>query len=128
VAVIALALLHISSSQLEGGWPRSKARPTDPLYASLQHCLTCGTHEHVRPLRLPYVFRYLINELAGMGVAFECDFDGLIKGGLAERGEDQKAQLSETTTKARQMTRIDQIRPDKSVSRRRSRESGPGET
>lgn len=32
-------------------------------------CRACGTGAHVCPVPLPYVFRYLVNELAGMNVA-----------------------------------------------------------
>jgi DNA-directed RNA polymerase I subunit RPA2 len=28
----------------------------------------CGTGEHCVPIQIPYVFRYLANELAAMGV------------------------------------------------------------
>ena len=33
-----------------------------------QYCYTCKSSEGVRPIHLPYVYRYLTNELAGMGV------------------------------------------------------------
>lgn len=33
-----------------------------------QTCATCKTADHVRAVNLPYVFRYLANELAGMGI------------------------------------------------------------
>jgi DNA-directed RNA polymerase I subunit RPA2 len=33
-----------------------------------QTCNSCKSSEFVRPLYLPYVFRYLTNELAGMGI------------------------------------------------------------
>lgn len=33
-----------------------------------QSCSTCKTADHVRPVHLPYVYRYLTNELAGMGI------------------------------------------------------------
>jgi len=51
-----------------GGLASIQSQADRSLIRSVQHCLTCGTHEHVRPLHLPYVFRYLINELAGMGI------------------------------------------------------------
>lgn len=35
---------------------------------SVQKCATCKTAAHVQPITLPYVFRYLANELAGMGI------------------------------------------------------------
>ena len=35
---------------------------------SYQKCATCNSAAHVQPVHLPYVFRYLANELAGMGV------------------------------------------------------------
>jgi hypothetical protein len=35
---------------------------------SIQKCATCQTAAHVQPVNLPYVFRYLANELAGMGI------------------------------------------------------------
>jgi len=36
--------------------------------AMQQYCNTCRTADHVRPINLPYVYRYLTNELAGMGI------------------------------------------------------------
>jgi DNA-directed RNA polymerase beta subunit len=33
-----------------------------------QSCNQCKSDEFVRPVYLPYVFRYLTNELAGMGI------------------------------------------------------------
>jgi DNA-directed RNA polymerase I subunit RPA2 len=33
-----------------------------------QTCRTCQSSKSVRPIQLPYVFRYLANELAGMGI------------------------------------------------------------
>lgn len=33
-----------------------------------QYCDTCSSSEFTRPIHLPYVYRYLINELAGMGI------------------------------------------------------------
>ena len=33
-----------------------------------QVCRQCNTDKHVKPVYLPYVYRYLINELAGMGI------------------------------------------------------------
>ena len=36
--------------------------------AATEACRTCKTATHVRPLYLPYVFRYLTNELAAMGI------------------------------------------------------------
>lgn len=35
---------------------------------SFQKCSTCKSAAHVQPVHLPYVFRYLANELAGMGI------------------------------------------------------------
>ena len=35
------------------------------------HCLVCGTGEDVVPVAVPYVFRYLANELAGMNIRVE---------------------------------------------------------
>lgn len=34
----------------------------------MQSCKVCKTADHVRPVLLPYVFRYLSNELAAMGI------------------------------------------------------------
>lgn len=36
--------------------------------ASKQYCRTCEDDSCVRCVHLPYVFRYLSNELAGMGI------------------------------------------------------------
>lgn len=33
-----------------------------------QYCATCKTSDHVRAVQLPYVLRYLTNELAAMGI------------------------------------------------------------
>jgi len=33
-----------------------------------QFCSTCNSSDGVKPIMLPYVYRYLVNELAGMGV------------------------------------------------------------
>ena len=33
-----------------------------------QYCKTCKTADHVKPIHLPYVYRYLTNELAVIGV------------------------------------------------------------
>jgi len=33
-----------------------------------QVCATCNSSDGVKPIMLPYVYRYLVNELAGMGV------------------------------------------------------------
>ncbi len=33
-----------------------------------QFCATCQSSDGVRPIMLPYVYRYLVNELAGMGI------------------------------------------------------------
>ena len=35
---------------------------------SQQKCSTCKSAANVQPVHLPYVFRYLANELAGMGI------------------------------------------------------------
>eukprot|EP00595_Chromulina_sp_UTEXLB2642_P003426 CAMPEP_0196768470 /NCGR_PEP_ID=MMETSP1095-20130614/42811_1 /TAXON_ID=96789 ORGANISM="Chromulina nebulosa, Strain UTEXLB2642" /NCGR_SAMPLE_ID=MMETSP1095 /ASSEMBLY_ACC=CAM_ASM_000446 /LENGTH=463 /DNA_ID=CAMNT_0042138141 /DNA_START=1104 /DNA_END=2495 /DNA_ORIENTATION=- len=33
-----------------------------------QMCTTCKSAKHVKPINLPFVYRYLLNELAGMGI------------------------------------------------------------
>lgn len=38
-----------------------------------QCCASCKTSTYVRPVNLPYVFRYLSNELAGMGIKLSLD-------------------------------------------------------
>ena len=56
------------SLALDGGGPlgRRGARRT-PM------CAACGTGEHCVPIQIPYVFRYLVNELAGMGIKIVLD-------------------------------------------------------
>lgn len=41
---------------------------TSSAVQTIQKCATCKTAAHVQPVNLPYVFRYLANELAGMGI------------------------------------------------------------
>jgi len=45
-----------------------QAAPSAVVPKMTQTCVMCKTADHVRPIKLPYVFRYLSNELAGMGI------------------------------------------------------------
>jgi DNA-directed RNA polymerase I subunit RPA2 len=40
-----------------------------------QFCSTCNSSDGVKPIMLPYVYRYLVNELAGMGVKLKLTID-----------------------------------------------------
>lgn len=40
-----------------------------------QTCYECKNSEFVRPVYLPYVFRYLTNELAGMGIKLTLEIE-----------------------------------------------------
>jgi DNA-directed RNA polymerase I subunit RPA2 len=40
----------------------------------MQYCSTCKSSAGVKPVRLPYVYRYLTNELAGMGIKLSLKF------------------------------------------------------
>ena len=42
-----------------------------------QACRVCKTTDHVRPVVLPYVFRYLSNELAAMGIKMSLELKDL---------------------------------------------------
>lgn len=42
-----------------------------------QSCRVCKTADHVRPVVLPYVFRYLSNELAAMGIKMSLELKDL---------------------------------------------------
>lgn len=42
-----------------------------------QSCRVCKTSDHVRPVVLPYVFRYLSNELAAMGIKMSLELKDL---------------------------------------------------
>jgi DNA-directed RNA polymerase I subunit RPA2 len=54
----------ISSSSNPAGAGGTNSR----LYRSVQYCSICKSSAHIRPVNLPYVYRYLANELAAMGI------------------------------------------------------------
>lgn len=37
-------------------------------YKNVQYCTLCKSSAFIKPVYLPYVYRYLANELAGMGI------------------------------------------------------------
>ncbi len=47
-----------------GGGARRRRQPV---------CRGCGTGIHIAPVPVPYVFRYLVNELAGMNIKVQLE-------------------------------------------------------
>lgn len=41
------------------------------------YCVSCDTGAHVVAMALPYVYRYLVNELAGMNIRVTLDVAAL---------------------------------------------------
>ena len=50
------------------------AGPKGHVIRGLQYCSACKSSVGVKPVRLPYVYRYLTNELAGMGIKLSLNF------------------------------------------------------
>lgn len=68
-----LLTVYAQPTQSSGGQVAFRFEGTGFKAQLQQSCSFCKTADHVRAVYLPYVYRYLTNELAGMGIKLSLD-------------------------------------------------------